>query len=324
MRTVLITGANGFVGSHTVDRFLAAGWRVRALVRSTSDLRWLDPDRIELVRGEVTDPDSLGEAVRGVDTIVHGAGITRADRLEDYLRVNAGGTANLVTAARREGRPRFVLISSLAAAGPSLPGRSRREDDPAQPIGDYGRSKLAGEEALRETAGDLPWIVLRPTAVYGERDTDFLLLAEMARKGWLVQVGETPQPVTVIHAADLAQGILRAAESEQTGRTYFMTHGNPTDFTRVGGWMGEELGVRPRVIRLPRSLVPVVGRLSALASAVTGRPNRLPADRIGDLLAPGWVCSGDLAREELGFTADTATEPGIRATVAWYRRMDWV
>jgi len=324
---VAVTGASGFVGSHLVDRLLAGGARVRCLVRASSRLRWHDPARVDVARVDFEDEGSLSAAVDGCATLFHVAGATRAGSADAYLHANEDITRRLVRACRRSGAAgeRFVLVSSLAAAGPSAPGRPRTEDDPPAPVSPYGRSKLAAEAALCEEDA-LSWTVVRPPAVYGPRDEDFLKLIRMARAGWVVRVGGPPQPISVIHVLDLVEAIVRAArESAAAGRVYFAAHARVTDFDEIARIAARSLGrERVRWVAVPRALVGTVGRLTGVANALAGRANPLPADRLRDVLAPAWCCSPSRIEAEVGWTARVDLEEGLADTVAWYRAEGWL
>ncbi len=163
----LVTGANGFVGSHLVDLLLESGYQVRCLVRGTSDLRWLEGKNVELRHGGILDPSSLAGAVRGADYVFHVAGITRARRREDFLRVNGEGTRNLAEACAKHapGVRKIVYCSSLAAGGPAPSSRPIDEESPAVPHSTYGRSKLEGEIALLRLADRLSYSIVRPPAI---------------------------------------------------------------------------------------------------------------------------------------------------------------
>jgi dihydroflavonol-4-reductase len=327
LATALVTGVNGFVGSHLAELLLERGWHVRGLVRRTSDLRWIPRSGVELEYGEVTDPDSLGRAVEGVDVVFHLAGVVRARSEADYLRVNAGGTANVARAAvSAASRPRrMVLLSSLAAAGPSRIDRSRQEDDPDSPLDAYGRSKLAGERELVAAAAGVPWTVVRAPAVYGPRDRGFLVLARMSARGWVPRIGGRRQPISIVHVRDLSRGMLAAADfGSAAGRTYYVTHPEPTNWEELGRRMAGVLGRRARALPVPGCLVHAVGRAAGIAAAAAGKANPLPPDRLGALLAPAWTCDGSRARAELGFRAEVGTGDGLRETVTWYRREGWL
>ncbi len=151
----LVTGGQGFVGSHLCARLVAQGHRVRVLARPSSDLGNLAGVDVEVVRGDVTQPASLPSAVAGCDVIFHVAGALKGLREQDLFRVNADGTRNLLAAAAgaRPRPSRFVYVSSVAAAGPSPGGSApRTEEMPLQPLTWYGHSKLAGENAVRADA----------------------------------------------------------------------------------------------------------------------------------------------------------------------------
>ena len=154
MARALVTGGSGFVGSHLVEHLLSQGDEVRVLIRDSSRPGWLKLESVEVFAGDVADSNALDRAVRGTDVVYHAAGSTLAFSEDYFNRVNEAGTANVAAAcARRSSPPVLVLVSSLAAAGPSWPGRPRVEADPAAPITPYGRSKLRGEEALRRYRG---------------------------------------------------------------------------------------------------------------------------------------------------------------------------
>jgi nucleoside-diphosphate-sugar epimerase len=215
---------------------------------------------------------------------------------------------------------RVVLVSSLAAGGPSVVGRARTEDDPDTPCNPYGRSKLRGEALLKSEAGGAAWTILRPPAVYGPRDVSFLVLARLARRGWVPAIGRIAQRVSLIHARDLAEAIVAASESERAiGRTYYIAHPEVTGWESVGRLIAARLGRRVSRLPVPRWAIPLVGRVACVAAALAGRPNALPPDRLRDLLAPGWVCSAARAEADFGFRARTDAATGFAEAVDWYR-----
>ena len=207
---VALTGGTGFVGSHVAEALVTAGWSVRALVRRPTSAGWLRGPGIETVTGDVRDPGTLGPLLRGASAVVHVAGKTGARSLEDYRAANAGGTEKLVHATR-EGAPgaHFVLVSSLAAAGPSGAGAPVRPSDPPHPVSSYGVSKREGEEAVERSG--LPFTILRPSAVYGPRETAIRDLFVAASRGFApVLAGGTPK-IQLVYALDVAAAAVRAA-----------------------------------------------------------------------------------------------------------------
>jgi len=325
-RIALVTGANGFVGSHLCTHLLDEGWHVRAMVRRTSDLRWLDA-RAERVIGEVTAPESIAPALEGADTVFHLAGVTRAARVADYERVNVAGCEHVARAAARAQPPprRIVLASSLAAGGPSTRQTPRAETDPDAPSNAYGASKRRGEAALRSHAGAVAWTVVRPAAVYGPRDRAFVPLARLARAGWALRFSGPPQQVCAIHVRDLVRGMAAAALADRAqSEVYYLTHDAPITWEAVGRTMAAALGWRARALYVPRAIVPLAAFTAGALARLAGRPNRMPRDRVADLLQAAWTCSGAKAREQLGFEAAIGHEQGMGELARWYREAGWI
>jgi nucleoside-diphosphate-sugar epimerase len=326
-RLALVTGANGFVGSHLCEFLLVEGWKVRALVRRTSDLRWLDLGRIERVYGDAATGEGLDTAISGVDTIFHLAGITRAPDEATYDRVNVEGCANVARAAAAGDSPprRLVLMSSLAAGGPIARGRARTEADEDAPAGAYGRSKRRGEIEFSRRAEGLAWTIVRPAAVFGPRDRAFLTLARLAMKGWAPRLSGPEQEISLVHVRDLVRAVVGAALSPQAvGRKYYLAHDESSTWERLGREMALALNRPVRALWIPRGLLPFVGFLSAVRARSRGAPNRMPMDRLRDLTAPAWVCSSRLARDDLGFDASVSPPEGMREVVSWYREHGWL
>ena len=167
----------------------------------------------QVIEGDVTVPESLPTAVAAVEAIYHLAGAVRARNAAEFMRVNGNGVANLLTACRqRTTPPTVVMVSSLAAAGPSHTGRPRTEDEPPQPISNYGRSKRAGELAAMACVGDMPITIVRPPIVLGEADTAGLLLFKMIERARLHLVPGWRRPkFSVVHVADLVPALIAAA-----------------------------------------------------------------------------------------------------------------
>src|SRR5438034_1036973 len=182
---VFITGATGFLGSHTADRLLEQGHHIRAFVRSSSSLDWIKGKDIETVKGDLEDPASLEPALKGIEGVIHVAGVTAAKTKKDFYRHNQLATRGLLEATKQYAGniERFVLISSQTAGGPSLDGNPVTEETPPHPITTYGKSKLAAEEESRQYRDDFPVTILRLPAIYGPRDSAILSFFQTVNKG---------------------------------------------------------------------------------------------------------------------------------------------
>lgn len=314
----LVTGASGFIGSHLVERLREEGHEVACLVRRPG---WLEgTGGVELRFGDLRDPDSLRGAVRGVEVVYHLAGLKRAVRRADYYSVNLGGTERLLHLLRDQPLRRFVFVSSLAASGPSPDGRPRREEDPCRPVSDYGRSKLAAEEAVRRSG--LPFVIVRPPVVYGPRDRDLLGFFRVVRRGWLPLWGR--DPISVCFVGDLVEGLLRAASRpEAVGQTLFLADPRPYTVEEVGRAAASALGVRLRRLPLPRALLLGAGLVGELVNRL-GWDTPLNLQKAREAIAGAWTCDVGRAEELLGFRARVDLQRGLGLTLRWYRTAGWL
>lgn len=317
-----MTGASGFVGRRLCRRILDDGGGVTALVRPASDRRGLDRDRVRTVQGDLVTGRGVAELVRGADVVLHLAGVTSASRRGTYRRCNVDGTRRLVeAAAAAPSPPVLVLCSSLAAAGPAEPGRPRPETDPPAPVSWYGHSKLAGEEALRESAGRLSATIVRPCVVYGPGDALFLPAAlPMARAGVVTQCGFGARGFSLVHVDDLGEALLaaaargrRLAAGDRASGVYHLSDGEAYTWGGFFAVLAEVLGRAraPRVVPLPLTLVRGAAVGAELVSLVRGRPMGLTRDKCRELAAAWWTCSDERARRELGLPPTVALRDGL-------------
>jgi len=314
------------VGCHLVTHLLERGYRVRGLVRTTSDLSALTGLSIEIACGDVTEPDTLPAALDGVDLVFHVAGLTKSRDRAAYFQVNEEGSRALMEACH--GRPalrRFIYVSSQAAAGPSGPNRSRREEDPPKPTGPYGESKLAGERAcFQAAAGRIPLTVVRPAIVYGPWERDLLQLFKQARRGIVPRIRGDSR-VSLIHAADLAVLLERAGRSPVAeGKTYFAADHRSYWMREVIALMGEVLG--RRVVQLP---VPpaVLWPLAVVNEQLLARGRGIEAltrTRLKEFRERFWLLDTSRCRADLDWEPGRSLKEGLAETVRWYRGQGWL
>jgi len=322
----LLTGATGFIGLNLAEHLLRRGDRVRALVRDRARAAELAAMGAELAVGDVASAETLPPAVAGVDVIVHLAGLTKALTAAELFRVNAGGTRALAEVAAALGRPRLVLVSSLAAAGPSRAGAPRREEDRPAPVSRYGESKLAAEEHVRAFARSLEISVVRPPVVYGPRDKELLpVLFRMARTGVIVKSGFGEKRYSLVHVDDLVDLVVRttwrgrrlgAAGSEGI---YFADDGVEHRWDDVARATLAALGTRGVVVPLPEAAGWLAAGAATLAAQLTGKPAMLSFDKLKEIREAAWTCSSDRARRELGWEPRYPLVEGIRQSAEWFR-----
>ena len=318
-----VTGAAGFVGGHLVDRLRARGDRVRGLVRDREQGARLLEQGCEVVQGRLDDAPVLRWLVEGCDTVFHVAGALAARSEEEFLAVNRDGTARVARIAREMGVARFVYVSSLAVTGPARRGSVRYESARPRPVTPYGRSKLAGEEAVRESG--VPFTIVRPPVVYGPRDRQLLRLFRLARLGILPLLGDGRQELSLVHAEDLADALLAAAAAPRAlGAVYHAAHPEVVTQEELGRAVGRAVRHRVVPLHIADEWVPTLLRLSGRAARLFGRTTRLDADKVPEFLAAAWTCSSDALFRDAGWQAQIGLEQGLAATFRWYAAEGWL
>jgi dihydroflavonol-4-reductase len=323
-RTVFLTGGTGFVGSHLADALVAAGARVRCLVRK--DPKWLEGSAVEFVEGSLLDPEVLQRGVSGADMVFHMAGRTRATEREAFRRDNVEGTDNLMRAIAETGSvARTVVASSLAAVGRGGSGVVN-EDVPLEPVSDYGWSKAEMERSLALWSSQLPLTIVRPPAVYGPRETDILTFFQSVAKGLCPIVGDGSAPsLSLVHVDDLVQGCLQVALSPAAeGRPDLLGGPTQASWYAIRDAASAALGRRVLTLPIPRAVVPVVGAVSEMAGRLFGSYPPLNREKAREILEAALMCSSDRALKDFGYTPSVSVEEGVRQTILWYRDRGWL
>jgi len=324
--SVLITGANGFVGSRLCAHLIRQGYRVVAQVRQSSNLRLLRNLDVEYRYCEFAEPDTPPEVVAGVDFIVHNAGVTKARRKETFFIVNEQGTRNLLQAVEKHNPDvrRIVHVSSVAAAGPSTPGRPMSESDPPHPITTYGESKLAGERAALSFAERLPVVVVRPPAVYGPGDRGILSVFKAVHLHLKPLIGDGRRKLQLIHVDDLCVGIERSLRAEiSSGNVYFTAEKDAYTYRELIDLMVAAGGRWSVPLILPAPLFRVITAVTEFAFRAVGATPRLTREKTRELNA-WWEMDVGRACRELGFESRIAFADGARQTFEWYLNQGWL
>ena len=323
-RTALITGASGFVGGHLAERLSGQGWRVRALVRASSDTTRLRALGAELATGSLDDADAIAAAADGADTVFHLAARTTAPSAAEFHRANVEGTRNVALGAVRAGtRPRrLVYLSSYAACGPSLNGRPRGMEETPAPLTAYGRTKLEGEAAAREAqAAGVELLVLRSPSVYGPGDRAFLPVFRLARRA-LAPIPTGPvRRLHMVYVHDLVLALANAADAPPG------TYAVAEPVAHAYGELVDEIGraVRGRTplhVPIPAALLKVSGAVAERLGGVLKTGGVFSREKADEMLAEGWVC--DLTGSERLLPRATTLAEGTAETARWYRTQGWL
>lgn len=323
---VLVTGGTGFVGSHVVEQLLRDGHRVRCHVRrGRTSLGWLSNLPVEIVEGDIASSTDRLALLRDVGTIIHIAGVTKARSLEAYRAVNVDMTRALLETSVAHGAGRFVLISSLAAVGPSTDGSLPDELTACLPLTSYGISKLEAENVCRSYADRIGVTILRPPAVYGPRDKDILEMFRYVSLGLRPVIGSRSKTLSLVHVQDLASAVVRTSlDPRAAGKTYFVSDPEPYKFSDLIGSLARIMDRRTFPLYLPAPVLYAAALGSQAVSALLGRTAVLTIEKARDLLQPAWVCSSRALSEDLGVRSSIPIEQGLRETYAWYRSHGWL
>jgi len=314
-----VTGATGFIGSHLCRHLAEQGDTIYALVRTPAKAAGL-PEGTNVIAGDLglfADPSTV---LPEVDVVVHLAGVVQADTPAQYEAINFAAVADLISCLQRQTwQPRRLLFaSSLAAAGPSAPGRPWTETDPLSPIEPYGDAKARAEALMKDV--EFPTTVFRPPIVLGAGDPATLTLYQAARRGVGMKVARQPQQLSWVDVRDLVDAIALMAADTRPGRhTYFTSHPDAADIDEIWQAMGRAFDRRVVTLPIPKAGLYAAMRISTLVTSALGVRNQLDDKQYRQLIARAFVCSSAALREDLGWRPQHDLLAATRDAVAGYR-----
>lgn len=324
-----VTGANGFLGSHLVDRLLERKCEVHILVRKSSNLRWLMGKKVHYHYGDLSgDLKGLRGGIQSADRIFHVAGVLKAKDPKDYYEVNATGTANLLEACRKEnpGIKRIVVVTSIAAHGPCLNDEPATEEDECHPLTDYGKSKRDAELITLRYADRLPVTIVRPPAIYGPRDDQVLRFFQMAKRGVVLLPGWGRRVLNMAYVQDVVSGLLLAAENPKAvGEVFFVGEDRNYDWAEAADVICKAVRrPRPIKIRVPKALVFGIAGLAEGITLVTGKVFPVNLAYARNFMQKNWALDISKARRLLGFQPEYPLSRGAEETADWYQNEGWL
>lgn len=325
---ILVTGGTGFVGSHLVRQLVAQGRSVRVLARKTSPTKALEGVAVEWAYGDLQDPISVGEAVRGCRYVYHVAADYRLwtrDPKQLYAS-NVEGTKNVLAAVTAHRVERLVYTSTVGALGYSSDGSPATETTPVgieMMIGHYKRSKyFAEQEALRAVREGCPVVIVNPSTPVGPWDMKPTSTGQIVVDFLNGKIpGYVDTGLNLIDVEDVARGHILAMEKGRIGEKYILGHKNVSlremleILARLGGRKAPQL-------KVPWPMAYAVGAVHSSLSWVTGHPPAVPLDGVRMARKRMYFDAGKAVRE-LGLPQGSVEE-ALKKAVDWFRRHEYV
>lgn len=334
---LLITGASGFIGSHIAQEALNRGYEVWCAVRKTTSRRYLQDERLHFLELDLSSASQMSHALSNhdFDAVVHAAGATKCPTKADFYRTNTDGTRNLIEALQHVGfgtdgakDRRFVFVSSLSVVN-SIP-----EEKLGEPTA-YGDSKYRAEQVVRQS--NMPWVILRPTGVYGPREKDYFLMVQSIKQHTDFAVG-TGQILTFVYVDDVVQAVMLSLTRPKeyvVGGTFALSDGREYSSLTFSDLIIDNLtlleGRRPWVVRIkaPLWLLRCVCWGGELYNQLFARGNAkrlvtLNNDKYNIISQRDWRCDISATRQRLGYDPKVQLEEGVKRTVKWYKDEGWV
>ena len=328
-KKVLLTGGTGFIGGFLAQEIAKSNYDLIAAVRPTSDTTYLSEiPNIKIIEFPFDDVVKIQNILNdhSIDFIINNAGLTRSKSEAMMNKVNAEYLENLLTASENSSKKikRLIHISSLAAYGPADftdDGIVSEEKNP-NPVTMYGRSKLKGELILKKQ-NNVPYVIIRPTAVFGPREKDLFTLFKMISNGIQTKVGYSDQKLTFIYVKDLVRYMVNALEEGPDNQGYFISDGNYYSSHELNESIRKALQKKTIKISIPQPIITCLGYLSEWWGNITNTYPPLNIDKVAEIRAKSWVC--DTSKNNLlNYAPKYQLEEGIEETVNWYKKAGWI
>ncbi|MFZ4563548.1 MAG: NAD-dependent epimerase/dehydratase family protein, partial [Bacteroidales bacterium] len=313
---------------------LNQGFQVYAGIRKSSSREYLRDPRIRFIefdfenRGRLV--DSLNECKRNnvrFEYIVHNAGLTKAKKKEDFYNVNCRNTIHFIEALKETGMvpEKFVFVSSLAAFGPGNPdtGEPVRLSDKPMPIELYGKSKLDAENYITSLK-DFPWLIVRPTGVYGPKEKDYYVFFQTINRGMEPYIGFRKQILTFIYVRDLVRVIYLALASSFVHKAWFVSDGKEYPSELFAEITKKALGKKTIRFTVPLFIVKAIATIGENVAGLWGSIPTLNTDKYNVLSSTNWRCEVEPLEKDLSFKAEYDLEKGVAETLAWYKKEGWI
>ena len=330
MKKILITGASGFIGNFLIEEGLKRNFEVYAAIRKSSNIEHLKNKNIKFIEFDFSNKEDIHSKLSSSPEftyIIHNAGITKSLRKKNFFEINYNYTKNFIEAISfsKQSPLKFIYISSLSAAGPGKNDCSSpiSISDTSAPITNYGLSKLSSEKYITEQAS-FPYIIVRPTAVYGPGDKDFFNMVKLINNHIDLMIGFQKQTLSFIYVKDLSRSIYDLLESTANNKTYFASDGNIYSKTAMSNTIAEIMKKYICRIYIPIVAAKTIAAISEIISSLTGKTSVINTEKIKEFSARNWNCNNSELINDINFKPDYSLEQGLKETIEWYKYKGWI
>lgn len=330
MKRILITGASGFVGENLVKEAIKRNFRTYAGVRKTSNIEAIISPFVVIYEMDLSNKNLLKKKFKefkendqSFDYIIHAAGVTKTCKKSDFDLVNHQFTRNLVEALiETDSIPKkFIFISSLAALGPGDEKSQTplNQNTYPHPISEYGKSKLQAELFL-QSLKNFPYLILRPTGVYGPGEMDYYQVYKSINMGLEFYIGSREQHLSFIHVSDLSSLIFDALKSKIQQKSYFVSDLEEYTSEEFNFLIKKELNKKTLKMIFPKWLIKALAYLAEKGACAFGKVPTLNTEKYHEISSKNWLCDSQDLVEDFDFAPEYNLEKGLKQTLDWYKK----
>ncbi|MCD6090462.1 MAG: NAD(P)-dependent oxidoreductase [Bacteroidales bacterium] len=326
MKKVLVTGASGFIGSFLVEEALRQNFEVYAGIRKSSNRKYLSNPAIHFVELNFKDKSALTKMLNNrdrFDYIIHTAGLIKTCHKDDFKTINYQYTKNFIEALQETAKvpDKFLFISSLAAFGPGNEKTMQpiKPTDTPNPVTLYGKSKLMAEQYI-QSLPDFPYLIFRPTGVYGPREKDYYLAYKAIKQHIESYIGTKEQHITFLYVTDLTRLVLDALQSDKSQKAYFVTDLKQYTAQQFNNIIKKTMNKKTLVLVFPKFFIKPFVFVSEKLSCWFGKPATLNTDKSNELICKNWLCESDEIVKDFGFQPEYDLERGVQETISWFKK----
>jgi nucleoside-diphosphate-sugar epimerase len=323
VKSVLITGGTGFIGSHLVDELLEKQYKIYCIVRNFNRLKWLANKPVEFIKYELGTPDIV---LPDVDYVYHLAALTKARKIKEFYKVNYYGTVNLLKIISKQKKPpkSFFLLSTLAVNGKRDTDICIKEE--ISPESHYAKSKWLAEQEVLKYKELMNIIIIRPTAVYGPRDKELLNYFKMIDKFKIALILNKNGVYSFLYIKDLINMLLLLLECNNipNGQVFLISDGNKYEWSEIIKKISSILGIAARTVVMPRLFTYFFAIIMTLFNRLKREPFILTIDKLKEIFKKGWFCDIKEVREILHFDPKYDIDRGLQLTFDWYKKNGWL